>query len=448
MAGSSEAPDTPSTQSTFPSPTATRSHSVAELRRKYDPQYASSEASSAMSDEQSPELPSRSMQAPSVSDVEEDDEEPGIAPTASSEVSFQSRERSVSRSSRGSRSSRRSVSQWSQQDDARRQHMAHASQPYPHHYINPVYGQHRSSSSSSTHSAQHGYHMAMQHYQWPLPPAPPPHPATVNGHLESMEPPHAPDAPDLNQRTIVGYERLALELATQDSTVKPLYRKFEYLNHRILLHLQDELAELEEHLRTLDEIIAQMEPSSPLEKTRTPASRRAETYKGTEIHLQRTNLLGRIFIKTEQYNRAMTAYTNLTKTSSQAEKEQVEAYTTWLKTHNPVHDSETRFLSHTVDLIAPSTPLPQSSTSAISLTPGALAAYIPIALMLPLLLFALIPSLAGRLAVTALTAAGAFLVVGRTRIRGLLPPREWAVCGAVYALVMAAVAGCVPVYGA
>jgi len=291
--------------------------------------------------------------------------------------------------------------------------------------------------------------MAMQQYQWPSLPASPPHPTTINGHLESTEPPHAPDAPDLSQRTIAGYEKLALELASQDSTVQPLYRKFEYLNHRILLHLQDELAELEEHLRTLDEIVAQMEPpSSPLEKPRTPASRRAETYNGAEIHHQRTSLLGRIFIKTEQYNRAMTAYTSLTKTSSQAEAEQVEAYTTWLKTHTPIHASETRFLSQTMDLIAPSSHSPaQLSSSAISLTPGALAAYLPIALMLPLLLFSLIPSLAGRLAVTALIASGAFLVVGTTRVRTLLPPREWAVCGVVYVLVMAAVAGCVPVYG-
>jgi hypothetical protein len=38
-AGSSEGPTTPSSRSTLPSPTTTRSVSVAELRRKYDPDY-------------------------------------------------------------------------------------------------------------------------------------------------------------------------------------------------------------------------------------------------------------------------------------------------------------------------------------------------------------------------------------------------------------------------
>lgn len=36
----------------------------------------------------------------------------------------------------------------------------------------------------------------------------------------------------------------------------PLYRKFEYLNHRVLLHIQDELSQLEQRLRVLDNQIA------------------------------------------------------------------------------------------------------------------------------------------------------------------------------------------------
>ncbi|TKA68571.1 hypothetical protein B0A55_08898 [Friedmanniomyces simplex] len=302
--------------------------------------------------------------------------------------------------------------------------------------------------------------MAMQQYQWPSPPALPPHPVAMNGHYDVADRPPAPDAPDLTKRTLAGYEMLALELSASDSPVKPLYRKFEYLNHRILLHLQDELSELEEQLRTLDEIIAQMDPTPP-ERPRTPVSRRGEAYSGTEIHLQRTHLLGRIFLKTEQYNRAMTAYTGLANSAHQAPAEDVEAYRQWLDKYTPLHAVETQFLQHHPgDLIAPggsskfTHPSPPAGEEEETLptrkqaAAAAALAYLPIALMLPLLLFSLIPTLAGRLAVTALIAAGAFLVAAATtRIRSLLPLREWAVCGAAYVLVMAAVAGCVPVHG-
>ena len=71
-------------------------------------------------------------------------------------------------------------------------------------------------------------------------------------------------------------------------------------------------------------------------------------------------------------------------------------------------------------------------------------AYLPMVLMLPLLLFSTIPTLAGRLTVTALIAVGTFIVTATTQIRHALLPCEWAVCGAAYMLLMAAIAGCVP----
>ncbi|KAK5115688.1 hypothetical protein LTR62_000777 [Meristemomyces frigidus] len=444
LASSVEAPDTPSSQSTFPSPTATRSHSVAELRRKHDPDYAYSEIS-VRSDGHPTDSPSHSMKLSSVTDVPEDDEGQCMHPTAPSELEYQPRERSVSRSSRSSKSSRRSTSQT---EEARRQYMAHAVQGrHPGYYVDPVYGQHRSLSASSAHSVPYGYHVAMQQYQWPSPPAAPLHPASMNGHLDRTTPPPAPDAPDLTQKTYTGYEQLAQELSAVDSSVTPLYRKFDYLNHRILLHLQDELAELEEHLRTLDEILAQMEPASP-EGKRLPASRRAETYSGSEIHHQRTHLLGRIFIKTEQYNRAMSSYTSMAKNSVSAESEQVESYRLWMKNHTPIHESESCFLHHPEDLVAPGTPS-LSSSPKLTTTHATTASlpFLPLALMLPFLLFSLIPSLTGRLAVTALIGAGIFIVAGTTRIREVLSLRNCAVCAAVYFLVMGAVAGCVPLYG-
>lgn len=235
---------------------------------------------------------------------------------------------------------------------------------------------------------------------------------------------------------------MALELSSASSPVKPLYRKFEYLNHRILLHLQDELSELEEQLRHLDEIIAQCDPKSP-DGGKSPASRRGENFYGGDIHLRRTHLLGDIFRKTEQYNRAMSAYTTMVKDTAPASDQQIGEYQAWMAIHHPVAEMEARFLQHGQDLIAPRQTSPALDRRA---TRHAALAYLPVALMLPLLLFSIIPTLAGRLIVTALIAAGAFVVAATTRIRTLMEGRDWAVCGAVYVLLMGAVAGCIPQY--
>lgn len=244
-------------------------------------------------------------------------------------------------------------------------------------------------------------------------------------------------APDVTQRTLAGYELMALELSDPASKVKPLYRKFEYLNHRILLHLQDELSELEEQLRHIDEVIAQMHLDASGDE-RYPASRRGEAWGGSDLHHRRTELLGRVFVKTEQYNRAMSAYTAMARDVAPAANGQVDIYRKWVTKHRPIHEMETRYLDRHSDLMLPAQGVEHER-------PGkhVALAYLPVALMLPLLLFSLIPSLGGRLLVTVLIAGGAFLVAATTRIRLLMCAREWAVCGTVYVLLMAAIAGCI-----
>lgn len=191
----------------------------------------------------------------------------------------------------------------------------------------------------------------------------------TNGHISPPinGPPAVPDPPDLSRTTLTGYEHLALELSSTTSPVQPLYRKFSYLNHRILLYLQDELAELEEHLRLIDEILAQHHqlpvPASPTgiplpsEKAPSlmfmPASRRAEAAYPTDLHLERRDLLGRIFQKTEQYNRALSSFASVAGNAASASEEQVSAYRAWIEGHRPVHEVETKFLLRGDDLIAP-----------------------------------------------------------------------------------------------
>ena len=117
-------------------------------------------------------------------------------------------------------------------------------------------------------------------------------------------------AHDETRTTVAGYELVASKLSESPraknasrraGSIVPMYRKFEHLNHRVLLHLQDEVCELEEELRYLDESIVQTSPKDEAGKTY-PASRRGDAQYGSEPHFKRTELLGRVFQKLGQYS--------------------------------------------------------------------------------------------------------------------------------------------------
>ena len=99
--------------------------------------------------------------------------------------------------------------------------------------------------------------------------------------------------------SVVGYEILASNIrSNDDALLKPIYRKFEMLNNRMLLFLQDELSEMEEQLKDLDDAIALEEQSN----SGGPASRRAEAKLPSRLQWHRLELLGRSFAKVEQYS--------------------------------------------------------------------------------------------------------------------------------------------------
>jgi hypothetical protein len=105
---------------------------------------------------------------------------------------------------------------------------------------------------------------------------------------------------------ITGYELLASRLASHtesedghEGRIKPMYRKFEALNHRLLLHLQDEISELEEQLHRLDNADTQSRRAGRMVM---PASRRAAQAAGGELQWHKTDILGRIGFKLAQYS--------------------------------------------------------------------------------------------------------------------------------------------------
>lgn len=96
-----------------------------------------------------------------------------------------------------------------------------------------------------------------------------------------------------------GYDVLASVIHSRgDAFVKPIYRKFEVLNNRILLYLQDELAEMEIELRELDHAIAREDHALG----KTCASRRAESRLPSQLQWRRMELIARSYAKVEQYS--------------------------------------------------------------------------------------------------------------------------------------------------
>lgn len=108
---------------------------------------------------------------------------------------------------------------------------------------------------------------------------------------------------------IAGYAHLAYKLdssAPQSRHLPPLYRRFEAINHRLLLHLQDEIAQMEEELETLDRQDTEQRVSAAVDKHKTPpaASRRSDIEFGpfSEVHARRTALMERLAFKVAQYS--------------------------------------------------------------------------------------------------------------------------------------------------
>lgn len=116
--------------------------------------------------------------------------------------------------------------------------------------------------------------------------------------MSQPPPPLHPQKPPLT-----GYQHLALKLTgalPSFPTVTPVYRRFEALNHRLLLQLQDEIAELEQQLDGIDaaDTNARTIPMGFL-----PASRRAESMAQGELGWQKQEILGKIGWKLGQYSK-------------------------------------------------------------------------------------------------------------------------------------------------
>ncbi|KGO36593.1 hypothetical protein PEX1_044180 [Penicillium expansum] len=248
-----------------------------------------------------------------------------------------------------------------------------------------------------------------------------------------------------------GYGLLASHLTKSTSeesgSFPPLYRRFETINHRVLLHLQDEISQMEEDLHTLDEYeemhrvdMAEQEGAKPL-----PASRRrdAQSQAYSSLHYRRMDLMSALIQKTEQYNTALSAYSKVLQTLPRASEQDITGYRNWMRENKPVAGVETRFLIHDADLV--------SLTPRLAASAAAAPVYIAIiiasgALLLPLLAFSLIAEFSGRLVVVTVVGGAAAAIAANysAGIDTLVDSRDGWRCATIYFGFMAMAAMFIP----
>ncbi|KAI0506512.1 hypothetical protein F5B22DRAFT_444862 [Xylaria bambusicola] len=156
-----------------------------------------------------------------------------------------------------------------------------------------------------------------------------------------------PEKPPLTGYELVASKLSATSVHRSGLPLRPIYRRFETLNHRILLHLQDEICEFEEQLRHLDNADTQ---NRRLPNGIVPASRRAESISGSELHWHRTDILGKIAFKLEQYNRVLSSFRETLSLPAPTPADVLE-YRGFLGSYAPIAEVETQFLNATDDLV-------------------------------------------------------------------------------------------------
>ncbi|KAK8922573.1 hypothetical protein H634G_00679 [Metarhizium anisopliae BRIP 53293] len=289
-------------------------------------------------------------------------------------------------------------------------------------------------------------------------------------HLETMAP--------------SGYHLLAAKLSggAGGQPLVPIYRRFDALNHRLLLYMQDEIAELERQLIALE---AQDTAKRSYLGGVIPASRRQDRWISNNLTDQKTEVLGHIGYKLSQYNQVLASFRKVQDIPVPTWRD-IHLYKTYLTTSNLIVDDETRFLDAENDLVSLSgpmqsaddlntvddgpTPMPKateeqqqfppffkdngmSSTRAEQATPQRQGDTVLVRLALscmcvvfvPVITFAVVPNFIARMAIVVFVALSVGVMIERS---GLLPETErhklaWILYSGLYCGAMAVVAGTV-----
>ena len=97
-----------------------------------------------------------------------------------------------------------------------------------------------------------------------------------------------------------GYDLIAAKLGQGE--LPPVFRRFQKSNFRMLLQLQDEISEMEDELAALD--LEDSKSRFNADGSTSPASRRISwEWTQSDLQARRLDVLGRLYIKIEQYCR-------------------------------------------------------------------------------------------------------------------------------------------------
>jgi hypothetical protein len=134
---------------------------------------------------------------------------------------------------------------------------------------------------------------------------------------------------------------------------------------------------------------------------------------------------------TRRTDQALTSFNGLLKEMDPAGAEDIQAYRAWMDKRSPIDFTESRFLERKSDLLAVS-----RRPAVVSTTRGgqdkSAVIWHALALVLPLLAFAIVPSLVGRLVVIALIGAAEVRQVTLTpELMSYMTIQEWSIAGAM-----------------
>ncbi|CAF3550735.1 unnamed protein product [Fusarium graminearum] len=149
---------------------------------------------------------------------------------------------------------------------------------------------------------------------------------------------------DLPIEALDGYAEIAARLSGQcDPRLRPLYRKFDWLNHRALLYLQDQLGAYEEELIRLDSITTRHGGHMAV-------SGREERASNHDIHRSRNRLMDKIDNVLRRYRHLVVSLEEMQKLPAPTSND-VQTYRNYLDNRQVLVEEETRFL-RAPDLVA------------------------------------------------------------------------------------------------
>jgi uncharacterized membrane protein len=118
--------------------------------------------------------------------------------------------------------------------------------------------------------------------------------------------------------------------------------------------------------------------------------------------------------------------------------EEIHAYHAWMEKHSPLDRTESLFLSRKTDLLSLTQrrrPVISTAVGGVGAGPGtgpkSAAIGFPLILVLPLMAFAVVPGVLGRLFMLILIGVAELMLVTSTELMDLMSVREWVICSSV-----------------